>query len=324
MTTLVLEQKHTELLSNSQETYADLIIRYLDEFESQFVFGVPGGAIEPFLNALARSERNKKTKLIVARHEAGAAFMADGFSRETGKLGVCCATTGPGATNLLTGVACAYTDNIPMLVITAQVAIVKFGSGALQDSSCSAIDMIGMFKHCTKYSSLVSHVQQLERKLKTAILAAFTEPKGPVHLSIPSDILGKITQVKPLQNVKLLTRTRPMFDHLAYHQLCSKIKVTSRIVLFIGNGAQSCGNYIMTLAHKLQSPIICDMMGKAWVDETNPLFYGVYGFAGHQKAKKLIENQKFSLLIAIGTQLGELATSGGDSLLLNHKLVHID
>ena len=250
--------------------------------------------------------------------------MADGFTRETGKLGVCCATTGPGATNLITGIASAYADNIPMLVITAQTAIVKFGSGALQDSSCSAIDIISMFKPCTRYSSLVSHIEQLERKLKTAIITAFTEPKGPVHLSIPSDILDTATQILPLESVQSLTWERHMYDQLAYQQLCDKIKLTSRIVLFIGNGAKSCGKYIMALAHKVQSPIICGMMGKAWVDETDPLFYGVYGFAGHKKAKSLIENQNFDLLIAIGTQLGELGTSGGDSLLLNNKLVHID
>lgn len=324
MKTQLLEPKLETLELIANETYSDLIVHYLNELESEFVFGVPGGAIEPLLNALARSERKNQTKLVVARHEAGAAFMADGFTRETGKLGVCCATTGPGATNLLTGIACAYADNIPMLVITAQTAIVKFGSGALQDSSCAAIDIMSMFKSCTRYNSLVSHVQQLERKLKAAILAAFTEPQGPVHLSIPSDILDTVTQIKPLENVQSLTWERRMFDQLAYQQLCDKIKLKNRIVLFIGNGAKSCGKDIMALARKIQSPIICGMMGKAWVDETDPLFYGVYGFAGHKKAKTLIDKQNFDLLIAIGTQLGELGTSGGDALLLNHKLVHID
>ncbi|SFD36412.1 thiamine pyrophosphate-binding protein [Pseudoalteromonas denitrificans] len=322
--TIIMHKKEKSLLVNKQETYADFIIRYLSELQSQFVFGVPGGAIEPFVDALARSERDSGIKFIVARHEAGAAFMADGFSRETGKLGVCCATTGPGATNLLTGIACAYADNIPMLVITAQTAIVKFGSGALQDSSCSAIDIIAIFKHCTRYSSLVSHTQQLERKLKTAIITAFTEPKGPVHLSIPSDILNEVTHKVPLQKVKSLTSPRWMYDHYAYGLLCIKLSSAKRIAFFIGQGAQGCGNVIMQLAHKLQAPVICGMMGKAWVDETDPLFYGVYGFAGHQKAKDLIEEQDFEVLIAIGTQLEELGTNGGDSQLLSHKLIHID
>ena len=103
--------------------YGDLIIAYLEQLGVEYVFGIPGGAIEPFYNALARSERRGGPRAIVARHETGAAFMADGYARNTGKLGVCCATTGPGATNLITGVASAYENHIPMLVITAQTAL---------------------------------------------------------------------------------------------------------------------------------------------------------------------------------------------------------
>src|SRR3990167_63874 len=152
-------------------TYADLLVAYLNQLKIDYVFGVPGGAIEPLFDALARSERKGGVRAVVARHEAGAAFMADGYARETGRLGVCCATTGPGATNLLTGVASAYADNVPMLVITAQTPLPKFGRRALQDSSCSAIDIVGMFRHCTRYNSLVSHHEQLENKLIAAIMA---------------------------------------------------------------------------------------------------------------------------------------------------------
>ncbi|MFN2310061.1 MAG: thiamine pyrophosphate-binding protein, partial [Gammaproteobacteria bacterium] len=97
-----------------------MIIDYLEQLGVDYVFGVPGGAIEPLFNALARSARRGGPRIVVARHEAGAAFMADGYARNSGKLGVCCATTGPGATNLITGVASAYESHIPMLVITAQ------------------------------------------------------------------------------------------------------------------------------------------------------------------------------------------------------------
>src|SRR5471032_2878607 len=102
---------------------ADLLVAYLEQIGVEYVFGVPGGAIEPLYNALARSARRDGIRHILARHESGAAFMADGYARETGKIGVCCATSGPGATNFITGVACAYDNNIPMLVITAQPAL---------------------------------------------------------------------------------------------------------------------------------------------------------------------------------------------------------
>ena len=109
---------------------ADLLVAYLQIIGVEYVFGVPGGAIEPLFNALARSERRGGPRAVVARHEAGAAFMADGYARETGKLGVCCATSGPGATNLITGVACAHDNGMPVLAITGQPALPSFGKRA--------------------------------------------------------------------------------------------------------------------------------------------------------------------------------------------------
>src|SRR5258706_15296486 len=127
---------------------SDLVLSYLEQLSVEFVFGIPGGAIEPLYNALARSARRGSLRAIVARHEAGAAFMADGYTRETGRLGVCVATSGPGATNMLTGVACAYANAVPLLAITGQPALPSFGKGALQESSCTGVDIVGMFGHC--------------------------------------------------------------------------------------------------------------------------------------------------------------------------------
>ena len=115
--------------------------------------------------------------------------MADGYARETGRIGVCCATTGPGATNLITGVACAYADHVPMLVITPQTPLPTFGLGPFQESSADAMDIVGMFEHCTRYNSLVTHPEQLEKKLAAALTVAMQTPKGPAHLSVPVEIL---------------------------------------------------------------------------------------------------------------------------------------
>src|SRR6478735_10436032 len=119
---------------------ADLLVAYLQQLGIDYVFGVPGGAIEPIYNALAKSSRRGGPRPVVARHETGAAFMADGYTRETGKLGVCCATSGPGATNLITGVACAYDNGIPMLVLTGQPVLSAFGKRALQESACTGVN----------------------------------------------------------------------------------------------------------------------------------------------------------------------------------------
>jgi len=140
---------------------ADLLVAYLEQLGVEYVFGVPGGAIEPLYDALARSERRGGVRAVVARHETGAAFMADGYARNSGKLGVCCSTTGPGATNMITGVASAYENNVPMLVITAQTAISTFGKGAIQDSSCTGVNTVGLYSHCTRYNTLISHIDQL-------------------------------------------------------------------------------------------------------------------------------------------------------------------
>ena len=125
---------------------ADLLVAYLEQIGVEYVFGVPGGAIEPLYNALARSARRGGPRPVVARHETGAAFMADGYARETGRIGVCCATSGPGSTNLITGVACAYENEIPMLVITAQPSLHLLGRGALQESSGAGFDTVAMFR----------------------------------------------------------------------------------------------------------------------------------------------------------------------------------
>ena len=149
----------TAVSSNSLRApeYGDLLVSYLEQLGVEYVFGIPGGAIEPFYNALARSERRGGPRAVIARHETGAAFMADGYARNTGKLGVVCSTTGPGATNMVTGVASAYENHVPMLVITAQTAISSFGRGAFQDSSGDGVDIVNIYQSITRYNSLVSH-----------------------------------------------------------------------------------------------------------------------------------------------------------------------
>lgn len=315
-----------QLVDKEQVTYADLLVGYLNLLGVEYVFGVPGGAIEPLFNALARSERRGGVRAVIARHEAGAAFMADGYARETGKLGVCCATTGPGATNLLTGVASAYADNVPMLVITAQTPLPKFGRRALQDSSCAAIDIVGIFRHCTRYNSLVSHQEQLENKLIAAVMASNRIPAGPVHISIPSDILrqdaGYLPKVKP----ELLTQQFQLTDKTALEKLIQELSQAKHIALFIGDGCKDASASIMQLATLLNAPFVSGPMGKRWVDETHPLYRGVFGFAGHSSAAELLADpdNKLDLVLAIGAALGELGTSGWAEDLINHKLIHID
>ena len=307
-----------------ETTYADMIVEYLQQLGIDSVFGVPGGAIEPFLNALARSERKGGPRLVVARHECGAAFMADGYYRETGKMGVVCATTGPGATNLITGISSAMADEISVLAITAQTPLPKFGKRALQESSCTAIDTVALFRHCTQFTTLVSHHEQFESKLVSAIMAAHRVPHGPVHISIPSDILRAPAKIKPHIHSDLLVHDFSISDNLSIDRLCEKLGRVDTIAMYIGAGAGAASEQIMQFIELTGTAFVTGPMGKAWVDETHPLYRGVYGFAGHDSARELFQNNGVDLILAVGAALGELDTGGWNHDLLNTKLVHID
>jgi len=304
----------------------DLIISYLEQLGVEYVFGIPGGAIEPFYNALARSERRGGPRAVVARHESGAAFMADGYYRETGKLGVCCATTGPGATNMITGVASAYEDNIPLLIITAQSPLSTFGKGAVQESSCTSINTVGMFHYCTRYNSLVSHIDQLEHKLVSAILTAYQSPKGPVHLSIPLDLLRSPVSIrKPSTNLVELIHESQMCDKEAVSKLSKLVDEAEKIIIVIGEGCVNAIGHILEFARIHNTTIITTPQGKGLVSSYHPQFKGVFGVGGHQSANKELLNPSVDLVLAIGTSLDQAATNGWDEhSIMNNKLVHID
>jgi acetolactate synthase-1/2/3 large subunit len=305
-------------------TCGDLIVQYLLDLDVTRIFGVPGGSIEPFWDAVARAERHTALRMIVARHETGAAFMADGYVREGNPIGVCCSTTGPGATNLFTGVASAYAEAVPMLVITAQTPLLKFGRETLQDSSCAGVDIVAMMGQCTKYSTLVSHPDQLESKLIKALVTARQGKPGPVHLSIPADILNMPAPRSRGASRRLLRQVFNYDDAEALSELQHLLLKSSRVAVYMGDRCGSAAAGIMGLAEQLNAAVVTDPVGKAWVDETHPLYHGVFGFSGHASARKLIAEQSYDLLLVVGASLGELGTSGWDGCLLNDKVVHID
>lgn len=310
-----------------KETFqvADLIVAYLEQMGIEYVFGVPGGAIEPFYNALARSSRRGGPRPIVARHEAGAAFMADGYARETGKIGVCCATSGPGATNLITGVACAFDNCIPLLVITGQPSLPSFGKRALQESACTGINTLGMFLHCTRYNSLVSHPEQIESKLITALQRAVRVPRGPVHLSIPLDIMKSPSPVsRPSYNLADKIRPSSLLDAEATDDLAGLIEQAGNIRLLIGGWCGEAIDSILQFAALRDIPFVTTPDGKGLVSPCHPLFRGVFGFAGHQSAHRLLNDETVDLVLAVGTSMNEWTSNGWSDSLLNEKLVHID
>ncbi len=304
---------------------ADLLVEYLDQLGVEYVFGVPGGAIEPLYNALARSERRGGVRAVVARHETGAAFMADGYARNTGKLGVCCSTTGPGATNMITGVASAYENNVPMLVITAQTAISTFGKGAIQDSSCTGINTVGLYQHCTRYNTLISHAAQFEHKLATAIMSAMGSPAGPAHISVPRDVMAKGSPNPAKYQLDKLLDRPALLDSDAVDQLYQELSNAQKPVFIIGDEACDAIGSILSLVVATGAELIVTPQGKGLVSPYHPQFKGVFGFAGHSAAREVLLDSSVDLVVAIGARFGEFSSNAWDTeTLLNGKLVHVE
>ena len=302
----------------------DIIIEYLKELEVEYIYGVPGGAIEPLFNALARNNAHDDPKTIIARHEAGSVFMADGYARESGKIGACIATSGPGATNMITGIASAYQDKTPLLVITGQSSLETFGSFASQESSCTAIDTVAMFKHCTVYSSLVSHPEQLERKLVAAIGAAY-QHRRPAHLSIPMDI-ARQKYNRPLSKplLRLNISSNNTIDLPATQNLIELLESASQPVFVVGEGCREAISDILAYIENSNSFVVTTPQGKGLVNPYHMKFYGVCGMSGHKSASDLLNSTKTDLIIIVGSALDQLAISGWSPSSTNSKTIHID
>lgn len=314
-----------DLMVEPARDAADLIVEALAALGVEYVFGVPGGAIEPLYNALARSARRGGPQAVVARNEQGAAYMADGYARETGKLGVCIATSGPGATNLITGVACAYDNGVPLLVLTGQPPIKNFGKGALQESSCTGINTMAMFRPCTRYNSLVSHAEQLPTKLFNALMQAQRAPSGPSHLSIPVDILRTPLpeDIDMPDFGGLLRRAPALVDMPAVRQLARLLFSTRRPVWLIGDGCGEAASELMQLVQRTEGRFITTPDGKGFINPRHPRFCGVFGFGGHATAAELLSGEP-DLIVALGTGFGEFNSGGWSGALLNSRMVHVD
>lgn len=317
--------RNSEIIPAQTVEVADLLVAYLEQIGVEYVFGIPGGAIEPLYNAIARSARRGGIQHILARHEAGAAFMADGYARESGKIGVCCSTSGPGATNLITGVASAYDNNIPMLVITGQPALPAFGKNPLQESTCTGINTLGMFRHCTRYNSLISHPKQLEAKLVSALQRATRTPKGPSHLTVPVDVFRSPSPNQtPSYDLHSLLAPSSLVDDDAIETLREMLSAANKVVLLIGCGCGEAIGSILQFAALKGTPFVTTPDGKGLVSPQHPLFRGVFGFGGHASAEVALREKSVDLILAVGTSMGEWNSGGWCESLLNERLVHID
>lgn len=290
---------------------ASLLLKYLHEEGVEYIFGVPGTTMVPIFNAL-----NKQTaiKPILAKHEEGAAFMADGYARVSGKLGVCYATSGPGVTNLITGVATAYMDNVPLLVITGQVATSTYGKGTYQDSTKGGIDSVAMFDPITKLSTMILSKYKVGDTFREAFRTAMTGKQGPVHVSYPKDIMDQEVEDNVLP--PKLYRIRPeYFDRKLVIEAALKLARAKRPVMLVGSGAVASGatSQILELAETLNIPVATTPKAKGAFPETHDLSLGVLGLAGSPSAEEYIMGEPHpDVLFVIGSSLNQMTTFSWD------------
>jgi len=318
----------TQMSANHQglsNQVADQLVAYLEQIGIEFVFGAPGGAIEPLYNALARSASRGGIRHILARHDAGAAFMADGYARETGKIGVCCADSGPNATNLLTGVACAYDNGVPMLVITGQSEFHSNGYSQVMEDTSTGINVLGMFRHCTHYNSMISNPTQLEPKLIAALQRATRSPRGPVHLAITEDVLrSESSRSKSVYDLRSLLAPSSLMDEAAVQSLMVMIAEAHKVVLLVGGWCGEAIGSILQFATLKGATFVTTRDGRGLVSSYHPLFRGVFGSEGHQSAEEALNDESVDLILAVGTSMGEWGRYTNGNNTLNARLVHID
>ena len=289
-------------------TNSDLLLKYLENEGVEYIFGVPGLSLIPLFQAI---NRNSKIKPILAKHEEGAAFMADGYARVKGTLGVCYATSGPGATNLITGVANAFVDNVPILVLTGQVATSSYGGGAFQDSTKEGVDSVLMFDPITRHSSMVISKYRAPDQIREALRMALTGKRGPVHLSLPKDIMAENieTELPPIH--------RPpaeYFDRRMVIEAAQELVNAKTPVILVGTGAvtsKACDD-IKDLAETLSIPVATTPKAKGAFPEDHPLSLGVLGFCGSPVAEKCLTSGQTDVLLVIGASLNQITTLSWD------------
>jgi acetolactate synthase-1/2/3 large subunit len=302
-----------------KKTGAEIVVELLQHYGVDLVFGYPGGTIMPVYDALYRSG----LRHILARHEQGACHAADGYARATGKTGVVIATSGPGATNIVTGLATAYMDSVPLIAITGQVPTFAIGTDSFQEA-----DIYGITIPITKYNYLVKDVAKLAETFAEAFYLARNGRPGPVLIDIPKDVQLASTEYAPVAqaDIPLLKYTpEPQYEYDAQlDELVSLLCAAKRPVLFVGGGAviSNASEAIHRLARKLSLPVTNTLIANGVFPSSDPLSLGMAGMHGTRYANEAIFAS--DLLIAAGARFDDRVTGKIAEFAKRAKIVHID
>ncbi|MDD5304226.1 MAG: thiamine pyrophosphate-binding protein [Elusimicrobia bacterium] len=291
-------------------TVASLILEQLKLEGVRTIFGIPGGPATPLFDAF---HGDSGLRLVAPRHEAGAAFMALGDARVTGRIGVCLLTTGPGATNAITAVAAARTDGLPVLVLTAQTATSSFGKGSLQDSTESGVDTVALFRPITKMSAMLANPAGAGGLLRQALRTAMTGRRGPVHLSIPTDLMRRPAAGGILAPARY--RSEPqLHDREAVRRCAGHLLEARRPAILAGHGVNLAGAQaeLLELAELLSIPVATTPKGKGAFPEGHALSLRVFGLASSPLSERYLLSEGADALLVLGSSLHENSTSGWD------------
>ncbi len=305
-----------EKMENRTLTGAQILMEILKSEGVDTIFGYPGGAVIDIYDALSKTD----IRHILVRHEQGAVHAADGYSRASGRVGVCLVTSGPGATNTVTGIASAFMDSIPVVVLTGQVPTHLIGNDAFQE-----VDIVGITRSCTKHNYLVTKAEDLAGTLKEAFYLARSGRPGPVLVDIPKDIARTMVQFTMPEESNLKSY-RPTYNPniKQLQKIISLIEESEKPVIFAGGGViLSKGSKELTeFARKTKIPVTASLMGLGAFPGSDPLWLGMIGMHGTFRANMSVG--ACDLLIAIGVRFDDRVTGKTDSFAPNAKIVHID
>lgn len=303
-------------MKKGKSTGAKALVKALEKAGTEIIFGYPGGANLPIYEALQRSDIHH----VQARHEQGAAHMADGYARASGKTGVCLATSGPGATNLVTGIATAYMDSSPIVALTGQVSRTMIGNDAFQE-----VDITGITMPITKHNYLIQSAPQVAPTIEEAFFLAGSGRRGPIVVDIPKDVqtdefANQHEKRRVLEGYNPTTKGHPG----QIKRAAAELREAERPVVITGGGVISSNAYanIAEFVDTLHIPVVHTLMGKAAFDNRNPLNLGLFGYHGSRAANTAVS--KADLILAIGTRFGDRSTGPLATFAREAKIIHID
>ncbi len=297
-------------------TGAQILMRALKEEGVDTIFGYPGGAVLDFYDELSRTD----FKHILVRHEQGAVHAADGYARASGKVGVCLVTSGPGATNTVTGIASANMDSIPLVVVTGQVPSPLIGNDAFQE-----VDIVGITRPCTKHNYLVKNVKDLARVVKEAFYIARSGRPGPVLIDIPKDVANSKAIYDAPDTISLRSYNPTYEPNLKQLQkVVELVKHSKKPIIFAGGGIilSRASDSLIEFSHRTRIPVTASLMGLGAFPGTDPLWLGMPGMHGTFRANMSIGEA--DLMIAAGVRFDDRVTGKVQEFAKHAEIVHID